>query len=102
MYDEHKSTVGRVADSLPRPTASIESMAAIAILNVITKGATVIVAAILVWGFNRIDRSLEEVNSTLNKVQLAIGRLETDRDNVRERISALETRMGHVERPSIR
>lgn len=77
---------------------AVDTLAATAVFNVISRGAAVIVAGILVWGFNKIDRSLEEMNSTLTKVQLAVGRLEMDRENVRERISAFDARLSEAER----
>ena len=98
MMVEPDNTPSRENISLAKPPASVDSLAAAAVFNVISRGAVVIVAGILVWGFNKIDRSLEEMNSTLGKVQLAIGRLETERDNIRERINALDMRLGDAER----
>lgn len=102
MQVEHDGSPVSEAVSQRNTNAPADSLAATAVLNVIAKSAAVIVAGILVWGFNRIDRSLEEMNSTLNRVQLAIGRLETDRENVRERINVLEMRLGHSERATVR
>lgn len=79
-------------------TPATDALAATAVFNVISRGAAVIVAGILVWGFNKIDRSLEEMNSILTKVQLAVGRLETERENIRERINAFDARLGDAER----
>lgn len=57
-----------------------------------------LVIGILVWGFNKIDRSLEEMNATLTQVQVTIGRLETERDIVRDKLNAVDIRIVDIER----
>lgn len=80
------------------PEAAHESDAKSAITNLLSRGAIVLVAGILVWGFNRIDRSLDQLNQSLKQVEIAIGRLETERDGVRDRLRSLEARMSNQER----
>jgi hypothetical protein len=64
-----------------------------ALLNAFSRAALVFVAGILVWGFNRIDSSLEKLNDSLKQVQISIGRLEIERDGIKERLSALDARI---------
>ena len=70
-----------------------DSIARSAILNAISRGVLVFVAGILVWGFNRIDSSLEKLNDSLKQVQISIGRLEIERDGIKERLNALDARL---------
>ncbi len=77
---------------------SIDSLAAAAIFNVVSRAAAVIVAGIIVWGFNKIDRSLAELNTTLIDVQVAIGRLEADRDSIKEKLISLDSRILNTQR----
>ncbi|WP_162915035.1 hypothetical protein [Desertibaculum subflavum] len=83
-------------DADPETHRDVQAKAAIA--NVLSRGAIVLVAGILVWGFNRIDRSLDQLNQSLKQVEIAIGRLETERDGVRDRLRSLEARISNQER----
>lgn len=80
------------------PETDRDRQASAAIANVLSRGAIVLVAGILVWGFNRIDRSLDQLNQSLKQVEIGIGRLETERDGVRDRLRSLEARMSNQER----
>ena len=80
------------------PETDREMQARAAVINVLSRGAFVLVAGILVWGFNRIDRSLDQLNQSLKQVEIAIGRLETEREGLRDRLRSLEARMSNQER----
>lgn len=80
----------------PEPDRDLQAKAAI--LNVLSRGALVLVAGILVWGFNRIDRALDQLNNSLKQVEIAIGRLETEGEGARERLRSLEARVTTQER----
>lgn len=77
-----------------KPSApNVDALAGHAILNIVSRAAVVVVAGILVWGFNRIDSSLERLNTSMGQVQVAIGRLETERDGMKQRLMVLERGM---------